>query len=156
MSNTLFQQFAGDTAVDSLTNANQCCIAMGGVIETNQSTGIETCTVYSNTGVVAPVSVPLSTACLGLTEVATGSPSIEATSSGSGFGGWLTNNFSNITNLVTGILGSKNAQSPPNYPTTPVNTLDMEAEKRKKQMQLIVFITLGVVTSILIYKSLKK
>ena len=35
-------------------------------------------------------------------------------------------------------------------------SINMEAEKRKKQMQLIVFITLGVVTSFLIYKSLKK
>ena len=155
MSNTIFQQGSADIFVDSLTNANSCCINMGGLIETGAA-GIEMCTIYDSTGTLAPISVPLSTACLNLTEVSTQAPSVEQTSSGGGFGGWLTNNFSNITNLVTGILGNNNAQTPSNYITPPVNTLDLEAEKRKKQMQLIVFITLGVVTSFLIYKSLKK
>tara|TARA_R110002126_G_scaffold174159_5_gene322727 strand:+ start:49 stop:516 length:468 start_codon:yes stop_codon:yes gene_type:complete len=155
MSNTIFQQGSADIFVDSLTNANSCCINMGGLIETGPA-GIEMCTIYDSTTALATVSVPLSTACLNLTEVSTQAPSVEQTSSGGGFGGWLTNNFSNITNLVTGILGNNNAQTPSNYITPPVNTLDLEAEKRKKQMQLIVFITLGVVTSFLIYKSLKK
>ena len=156
MSNTIFQQGSADIFVDSLTNVNSCCQDMGGAIEVDDATGIENCVIYPNNSVSLPTIIPLSGACFSLAEVSENSPSIEQTSSGGGFGGWLTNNFSNITNLVTGILGNNNAQTPSNYITPPVNTLDLEAEKRKKQMQLIVFITLGVVTSFLIYKSLKK